>query len=54
MALAKKNTLSKDTAAVTITRTHVPAQETLFPEKLKKANDVLSKTQFITKGPKSA
>jgi|GEM_PF-4930217 len=53
MSLTKKNTAKKEAAASTITRTHVPAHQTLFPEKVKKANDVLSKTQFITKGPKS-
>jgi len=54
MSLTKKNTAKNETAAGVITRTHVPAHQTLFPEKLKQANDVLSKTQFIAKGSKSA
>lgn len=32
---------------VVIKRTIVPAKETLFPGKLKKANEILGKTQFL-------
>ena len=53
MSIVKKNTAKKEAATGIITRTHVPAHQTLFPEKLKQANDILSKTQFITKGAKS-
>jgi len=53
MSITKKNTAKKEAATGTITRTYVPAHQTLFPEKLKQANDILSKTQFIAKGAKS-
>lgn len=32
---------------IIVTKSYVPANETLFPEKVKKAEDALKKTKFI-------
>jgi hypothetical protein len=33
---------------VVVTNTFIPAEENPFPEKLKKAQDILGKTKFLT------
>ncbi len=37
----------KKASTVVVTKTSVPAEDTLFPEKVKKANDLLAKTKLL-------
>lgn len=37
----------KKSNIVIVTKTYVPASETLFPEKVKKAEEILKKTKFM-------
>ena len=56
MAVIKKNkAVSKSRKkrippVIVVTNTIVPAEETLFPEKLKKAQEILSKMEFTDEG----
>ena len=53
MSATKKNSVSSKKRkkrlppVVVVTHTFVPAEETLFPEKLKKAQEMLNKTKFL-------
>ena len=53
MAVTKKSKITGKSRkkrippVVVVTNTIVPAEETLFPEKLKRAQDILSKTKFM-------
>jgi hypothetical protein len=53
MGLTKKNKVAGKSRkkrippVVVVTNTILPAEETLFPEKLKKAQEILSKTKFM-------
>lgn len=54
MGIAKKKTARKTSSkktmkqqTVVVTKTIVPAKDTLFPEKLKKANELLENTKLM-------
>ena len=44
---ANKKRKKRITPVVVVTNTILPVEETLFPEKLKKAQEILSKTKFL-------
>jgi hypothetical protein len=51
MSVAKKNSTRKtagkaDPEVVVVTKTFVPAKEYIFPEKLKKAKEILTEAKF--------
>jgi len=45
--IEKKATTSWLPHVVVVINTDIPAEQTLFPEKLKKAQEILSKTKFL-------
>ncbi|WP_229688888.1 hypothetical protein [Puia dinghuensis] len=45
--LAGKSRKKRIPPVVVVTNTILPAEETLFPEKLKKAQEILSRTKFM-------
>jgi hypothetical protein len=53
MAVTRKNKVQEKRRkkrippVVVVTNTFLPAEETLFPEKLKKAQEILSRTKFM-------
>lgn len=55
MPLAKDKVINKKratkTSTIVVTKTFVPAENTLFPEKVRKANEILSKTKLLHPRP---
>ncbi len=44
--------LKSSAQSVVVTHAIIPAKDILFPEKLEKANEILSKTRFMDEGQK--
>ncbi len=52
MPIIKKNTTRKrarknDPTVVVVTKTYIPGEEAIFPEKAKKVKEILSKAKFL-------
>jgi hypothetical protein len=45
--VARKNRKKRIPPVVVVTNTILPVERTLFPEKLKKAQEILSRTKFL-------
>jgi hypothetical protein len=46
MSVTKKKNIRRKSSIIVVTKTSVPSKEAIFPDKIKKVKDILTKAKF--------